>query len=139
MTTSIHSYLTFAGNCREAMTFYQSCLGGELNFQTIGASPLSEKMPEKMKGYILNATLTNGLIRIMATDIVGNEGLVKGNAVALLLNCSTEAEVRSCYERLAAGGTATHPLENNLWGALFGDLKDKYGNYWLLHFDKNQQ
>lgn len=139
MMTSIHSYLTFAGNCREAMTFYQSCLGGELNFQTIGASPLSEKMPEKMKGYILNATLTNGLIRIMATDIVGDEGLIKGNAVALMLNCSTETEIRGCYERLAAGGTATHPLENTFRGALFGDLKDKYGNCWLLHFDKNQQ
>ncbi|AOM76258.1 VOC family protein [Pedobacter steynii] len=138
MITSINSYLTFAGNCREAMTFYQSCLGGELSFQTIGASPLSEKMPEKMKGYILQATLTRGSIRIMGSDMVGKEGLVKGNAVALMLNCSTEEEARNCYQRLVEGGTATHPLENSFWGALFGDLKDKYGNHWLLHFDKTQ-
>ena len=47
--TQINSYLTFSGNCREAMTFYRECLGGELYFQTIGESPLSEKMPEQMR------------------------------------------------------------------------------------------
>ena len=26
--TRINAYLHFAGNCREAMTFYQECLGG---------------------------------------------------------------------------------------------------------------
>lgn len=139
MMTSIHSYLTFAGNCREAMTFYQHCLGGDLNFQTIGESPLSEKMPAQMKNYILHATLCKGMLRIMASDMVGNEGLLRGNAVSLMLNCSSEEEARTCYSRLVEGGTATHPLENSFWGALFGDLKDKYGNYWLLHFDKNQK
>lgn len=139
MMTSIHSYLTFAGNCREAMTFYQHCLGGDLNFQTIGESPLSEKMPAQMKNYILHATLCKGMLRIMASDMVGNEGLLRGNAVSLMLNCSSEEEARTCYNRLVEGGTATHPLENSFWGALFGDLKDKYGNYWLLHFDKNQK
>lgn len=137
--TSIHSYLTFAGNCREAMTFYQHCLGGDLNFQTIGESPLSEKMPAQMKNYILHATLSKGMQRIMASDMVGNEGLLKGNAVSLMLDCSSEEEARTYYDRLVEGGTATHPLENSFWGALFGDLKDKYGNQWLLHFDKNQK
>ena len=44
----IHSYLTFNGNCREAMSFYQDCLGGDLVLQTIGDSPLSKKMPKKI-------------------------------------------------------------------------------------------
>jgi PhnB protein len=42
------------------MMFYKECLGGELVFQTIGESPLSEKMPKKMKDCILHSTLTNG-------------------------------------------------------------------------------
>ncbi len=33
--TQIHSYLTFSGNCREAMTFYRECLGGILMLQTV--------------------------------------------------------------------------------------------------------
>lgn len=54
--TQINSYLTFNGNCREAMTFYQECLGGELFMQTIGESPMAEQMPLPMKESILHAT-----------------------------------------------------------------------------------
>ena len=136
--TQINSYLTFNGNCREAMTFYKNCLGGELNFQTVGESPLADRMPAHMKDCILHATLTNGALVIMASDMVGEKGLVKGTAVSLMLNCSSEDEINNFYAKLADGGAATHPLEISFWGALFGDLTDKFGNQWLLHFDKNK-
>ena len=134
--TQINSYLTFNGNCRTAMHFYQQCLGGELVLQTIGESPLAATMPPQMKKSILHATLTRGSLVLMASDMVGDKGLLKGNAVSLLLNCSSEEEIKNCYTKLAEGGEATHPLENSFWGALFGDLVDKFGNQWLLHFDK---
>ncbi|GAB2833270.1 VOC family protein [Ferruginibacter profundus] len=137
--TQINSYLTFNGNCREAMTFYKESLGGELNLQTIGDSPLADKMPAKMKDCILHSTLTNGALLIMASDMVGDKGLIKGTAVSLMLNCSSEEEIRDFYTKLSDGGEPTHPLETSFWGALFGDLTDKFGNQWLLHYDKNQQ
>ncbi|MFI5217933.1 MAG: VOC family protein [Bacteroidia bacterium] len=138
MATNINSYLTFNGNCREAMKFYKECLGGELSLQTIGESPMADKMPPQMKEYILHSTLTKGALILMASDMVSEEGLKKGNGVSLMLNCSSEQEINASYKKLSSGGKATHPLENTFWGALFGDLTDKYGNHWLLHFDKNQ-
>jgi len=137
--TQINSYLSFNGNCREAMNFYKECLGGELVLQTIGESPLAEKMPAKMKESILHSTLTKDALVLMGTDMLGEKGLIKGTAVSLMLNCSSEEEIRKCYSNLSEGGQSTHPLEISFWGALFGDLTDKYGNQWLLHFDKNQQ
>jgi PhnB protein len=135
--THINSYLTFNGNCREAMTFYKKCLGGELTLQTIGESPLADKMPPQMKECILHSALTKGAWALMATDCVPEQGLVKGNSVSLCLNCSSEEEIRNCYANLSKDGQATHPLEDTFWGALFGDLTDKYGNHWLLNYDKN--
>ncbi|MBD0332688.1 MAG: VOC family protein [Chitinophagaceae bacterium] len=132
--THIISYLTFNGNCREAMTFYKECLGGELSFQTIGESPLSHNMPEQMKNTILHATLTKGDVVLMASDMVGDKGLIRGNAVALMLNCSSQKEIKECYEKLSQGGQKTHPLEITFWGATLGNLTDKYGNHWLLHY-----
>ena len=134
----INSYLTFNGNCREAMTFYRDCLGGELDLQTIGESPMADKLPPQMKQSILHATLTKGEVVIMASDMVGEKGLIKGNSVSLMLNCSSEDEIKTLYARLSAEGEATHPLENTFWGALFGGFIDKFGNHWLLHFDRNQ-
>lgn len=137
MNTQIQTYLTFNGNCREAMGFYKDCLGGELTFQTIGESPLSDKMPPKMKEYILHATLTKGNLILMGSDMVPQSGLVKGNAVSLSLNCSSEEEINTFYRKLSEGGTADHAIEVSFWGALFGDLTDKYGNHWLLNFQKD--
>lgn len=133
----IHSYLTFNGNCREAMRFYKKCLGGTLEFQTVGQSPLSAKMPAKMKKCILHSTLTNENLVLMGSDMVNEKGIVKGNAVSLMLNCTSEKEIRSCYKKLASGGQAGHPLELTHWGSIFGDLTDKYGNHWLLNFTKS--
>lgn len=135
--TQINSYLTFNGNCREAMRFYQECLGGELHFQTIGESPLSEKMPKKMKDSILHSTLTKGILILMGSDMVSEKGLVRGNGVSLSLDCSSEEEIKNCYAKLSEGGIANHPLEDSFWGALFGDLTDKFGNHWILNYNKN--
>lgn len=137
--TTINSYLTFNGNCRDAMDFYKNCLGGELVVQTIGESPLADKLPAPMQECILHATLTNGNLVLMATDMVGEQGLQTGNAVSLAIHCSNEDEIRTYYEKLAEGGRKDHALEYTFWGALFGDLTDKYGNHWLLHFDQNSK
>jgi PhnB protein len=134
--TQINSYLTFNGNCREAMTFYQKCLGGKLSFQTIGESPLSDKMPKKMRDCILHSTLLKGNLILMGSDMVSEKGLIKGNAVSLSLNCSSEQEIKSYYAKLSESGAANHPLENSFWGALIGDLTDKFGKHWVLNFDK---
>ncbi len=136
MNPGIYSYLTFSGNCRKAMTFYQQCLGGELHFQTIGKSPLADKIPQKMKDCILHATLTSGNLLLMGSDMVPGAGLSKGNAVSLMLACGTEKEIRERYEKLSAGGLTTYPLEDTFFGAKIGNLTDKFGNHWLLHFDK---
>ena len=136
--TRIETYLTFNGNCRQAMSFYQQCLGGELAFQTIGESPLGKNMPRQMKEYILHSTLTRGPLVLMGSDMVSERGLKPGNSVSLCLQCSSEAEMRVCFERLSEKGMPAHPPEVTFWGALFGGLIDQFGNHWLLNYDKNQ-
>lgn len=134
---SISTYLTFNGNCREAMTFYQACLGGELTFQTVNDTPASDHLPVEIKKQVIHSTLINGELVIMGTDMVGEKGLIKGNTVSLMLLCNSEDETKTCYEKLSQGGEQTHPPEVSFWGAWFGDLTDKYGNQWLLHCSAN--
>ena len=136
--TTINSYLTFSGNCREAMNYYKDCLGGELSLQTIGGSPLADKKKKKMKAFILHATLTKANLVLMGSDMIGDKGLIKGNAVSMVINCSSDEEIKNFYEKLSGGGNKDHALEESFWGATFGDLTDKYGNHWLLNFDKNK-
>ncbi len=133
----INSYLTFSGNCRDAMSFYRDCLGGDLMLQTIGDIPVAKDMPEQMKNCILHSTLTNASLVLLASDMVPPPGLVRGNAIALSLDCCSDDEIRHCYKNLSRGGVADYPLEETFWGSLFGGLTDRFGNHWLLNYDRN--
>jgi PhnB protein len=56
MKTSLIPYLNFNGQCREAMAFYQQCLGGELILQKVSESPMSAQMPPGMESNILHSS-----------------------------------------------------------------------------------
>ncbi|AWI25721.1 VOC family protein [Flavobacterium pallidum] len=128
----ISAYLTFNGNCRQAMQFYRDCLGGELQLQELGDTPLGENMPPAMRHAILQATLTNSNLQLTATDMPDDDGLQRGNAVTLMLHCDTEEEIRRYYKKLSTGGRQAHPVEDVFGGGFSGDLIDKFGNRWLL-------
>lgn len=130
---SIYAHLTFNGDCTAAMNFYQSCLGGTLYFQTLTTSPLSAAMPAKMKKCIVHAELRNENLVLMASDLGEDTGLMKGNALSLVLNCNSEKEIRSCYKKLSKDGLQTQPLQRTQQGGLLGTLKDKFGNNWILY------
>lgn len=136
---TITAYLTFNGNCREAMQYYQKCLGGDLVFQTVGESPFSEKMPAKMKKYIVHSELKNPKVLLFASDMVGQKMLLKGNSVSLALNCSSEKELKKYYKSLSSDGEQTHPPEETYWGAIFGGLTDKFGTNWLLNYQRKNK
>ncbi len=135
---SLHLYLTFNGNCREAMQFYKKCLGGKLSLQTIGKTTAAEKLPAQIKKYILQATLVNENMIIMGTDLVSDNGLIKGNAISMMLYCNSEKKILALYKKLSQGGRQTHPLKNNFYGALSGELTDKFGNTWLLSYAEKE-
>ncbi|MBI3135091.1 MAG: glyoxalase/bleomycin resistance/extradiol dioxygenase family protein [Bacteroidetes bacterium] len=126
-------YLTFNGNCREAMLFYRDCLGGELYLQTLADSPLSRTMPDEVKNYILHASLTTEKFTLMATDLVPDHGLIEGNSVALLIHCSDPDEMNQFIKKLADPAAQLKNPEPGLPGVLVGNLTDKFGKNWLLH------
>ncbi len=134
--TQLNPYLGFHGRCREAMTFYQECLGGELTLQTVEESPVADQMPAKYGPQILHSSLTSGSLTLMATDMAREEPM-EGNTVSLCLNFNSEAEITRLFTALSAGGTVTSPLEVMFWGGTFGTLTDKFGKNWILNYDQN--
>jgi PhnB protein len=133
----INAYINFDGNCREAMEFYKECLGAELSLQPIEGSPMEHQCPAAMHHQILHATLQKDNLLLMGSDMVGPDGFTKGNNIALSLNCNSEADINSFYERLSRGGRIIHPLRAEFWGAIFGVFNDRYGIRWMLNYDKN--
>jgi PhnB protein len=121
------------------MNFYKECLGGELALQTVEGSPIEAQCPGAMKHQILHASLMNDGLILMGSDMQGPEGFIKGNTIALSLNCSSEEEINTFFSKLSQDGKITHALTEQFWGATFGVLTDKFGIRWMLNYDKNQK
>lgn len=133
--TQINAYIHFNGQCREAMEFYKECMGGQLQLQTVGDSPMAGQSPAAIQQQILHGSLTKGSLVLMGTDMVGPNGHIVGNNVNLSLSCSSEEEINEFFTGLSAGGKIIHPLKLAFWGALFGVFTDKYGIEWMLNYE----
>jgi PhnB protein len=131
----IRSYLRFNGNAREAFDFYKSCLGGEVTLQTVGQSPVAQFMPDK-KNDVFHAQLKKGDLVLLGSDMVGEEGLKKGNTMVLTLECESKEEAKELFEKLSAGGNVGHELSEQEWGTI-GDLQDKFGVDWFVVYMPN--
>ena len=134
--TQLNVYLSFNGNCREAMEFYHGCLGGTLDVQSFG-DVQGEKSPKSERDLVMHAKIVNGDFLLMASDTTEAHGkTTTGTAVTLSLNCTSEEEIDNYFAKVSEGGTVTMPLENTFWGAKFGMFTDKFGMHWMMNFDK---
>lgn len=134
--TQINAYLNFNGKCREAMTFYHQCLGGELIMQKVSESPMAAQMPSEMSANILHSMLTRDGIVLMGSDMIGTS-LVSGNAISLCLNCTDDEEINEFFNKLSTGGNVKMPLHQTFWGATYGELTDKFGMNWMFNCTRN--
>ena len=132
-------YLNFdKGQCREAMTFYQRVLGGELSpFMTFGETPAAADVPPELHTHVMHSCLTldgQSLMGSDSTPFCPYEG-VKGMSVAL--NFKGEAKAEKIFAALSEGARKIDmPLQETFWAARFGSLTDRYGTPWLINADK---
>lgn|SRR5258708_1792527 len=126
----LNPYLRFNGKAKEAFAFYKDCLGGEVTLTTIGETPMAEYMPDK-KDNIFHAQLESGNVVLLGSDLVGSEGIIKGNTMVLTLTCSSKEEGETLFGKLSEGGKVGHKLEEQAFGTI-GDFTDKFGVDWFL-------
>ncbi len=134
MATRLNPYLSFRDNARDAITFYESVFGGELNISTFGEFQASQDPAEADK--VMHAMLVsdNGLV-LMAADTPNAMSYNPGDNISVSLSgdSSDEAELRGYWEKLSDGGTVAMPLEAAPWGDTFGMCTDKFGIAWLVN------
>jgi PhnB protein len=131
----VKPYLAFNGNCEEAINFYKECMDGEvLYIGRYGDSPMKGKGPDNA---VMHCTLKIGDTYIMACDNMSDEyKIIVGNNISLALGTSDVAAAESVFEKMAAGGNVTFPMQETFWAERFGMLTDKFGINWMFNVDK---
>lgn len=132
--TLLNPYLSFRAEAREALTFYESVFGGQLDISTFGEFHASEDPAEADKVMHGQLTVPGGLV-LMAADTPNGMDLTPGSAHAVSLSGGPEDkdELTRFWEGLSDGATVTMPFGVAPWGATFGMLVDKFGVSWMVN------
>lgn len=134
MSTRIEPYLFFSGRCEEALEFYRTALGAQIDMvmrYSDSPEPAPEgRLPAGFENKIMHASFTVGGARIMASDGCEEDGKFGGFQVSITY--ATEAEAQKAFAALSEGGSIHHPIGKTFWSPCFGMVQDKFGLGWMV-------
>lgn len=137
---TLNPYISFAGEARDAMTFYQSVFGGELTVSTFGESGMSQD-PARAEQVMHAHLRTPAGLTLMGADTPEGMEHNPGDNISISLSGGTEeeSELRDYWDKLSEGARPGVPLEQAPWGDYFGMLTDRFGVGWMVNIAGPQQ
>jgi PhnB protein len=131
----LNAYISFNGNCAEAMQFYETALDGKLEaLMKNSKSPMAGQLPPGSADLVMHAKLVldNGVL--MAGDAMPGCSVYEGmKGFSLALTYPDASQARDVFSRLSEGGKVTMPLESSFWADAFGMLVDRFGTPWIIN------
>ena len=131
----IQPYLFFDGRAEEAIAFYRSKLGAQvemmMRFKENPDRPSPDVVPPALDDKVMHACLRFGDAAVMLSD--GHcQGQPKFSGFSLTLNAKDAAEAERLFGALADGGQVQMPLAKTFFSPSFGMVADKFGVGWMV-------
>lgn len=131
----IQPYLMFGGRCEEALEFYRSALGAQVDMlMRFSESPDPTPpgmLPPGFENKVMHASFRIGDNVLMASD--GCEVGAQFKGFSLSISVATEAEADRYFAALSDGGQVQMPLTKTFWSPRFGMLTDRFGIAWMIN------
>ncbi len=143
--TKVHAYLNFNGNCEEAFHFYANVFKTEIlstyRFGDIPEDP-DYPMADADKAKIMHTAIKlNNDCMLMGSDCIEGFGhqLTSGNNTYIMLDTETAEEAQELYTALTAQAKSIEmELGEQFWAELYASFQDKFGIWWMVHFEGNK-
>ena len=130
----IQPYLFFGGRCEEALTFYQSALGAQVEMlMRYSDNPEPQqpgRVPAGWEHKVMHTSFRIGSTMLMASDGCGEDDTFNG--FSLSLSVANEAEADRTFTALSEGGKVNMPLSKTFWSPCFGMVEDRFGLCWMV-------
>ena len=136
MASRLNPYLNFNGTARQALEFYASVFGGNLNLSTF-ADFGTKDSPDAQK--IMHGQLeTEAGYTLMAADTPAGMEFQGMHGFGVSLSGDDAEALRRHWDKLSDGGTVTMAMQKQPWGDEFGMCTDKFGVPWLVNISQPQ-
>lgn len=128
---TITPYLHFPGTCRDAMTTYQSILGGKLDMMRYADMP--DAPPDMaVSDRIMHSALMTPHGDIQGSDMPPGEKGEPQASVSVHIELPTVDDGRRVNDALSDGGTTIVPFGPSFFTPGFGMLTDRFGSHWII-------
>ncbi len=131
MSVTLNPYLSFRGQARDALEFYQSVFGGELTISTFAEFGMSQDPAEG--DNVMHGQLNAPNVVLMAADMPAVMPLDSGSSITVSLSGDDGEALHGYWDKLSDGATIGEPLAVAPWGDEFGSLTDKFGTAWMVN------
>ena len=137
----INTYLSFDGDCQEAISFYQEVFGQrEVKILRYGDVPPTPDfpLPEEAKKLILHAEMPVGEDIVYFSDNFPGSPFDKrtGDIISVTLGGIDAQAARVIYDKLTQGGKELMAMDATFFSPAYGMLIDKFGVKWLISAEK---
>jgi PhnB protein len=127
---NLHTYVNFAGNCKEAFHYYETHLGGKVDMMmTHGQAPDQSRVKPAWKDAVLHARMSLGGTHLLGADIPTAQPM---RSAYLSLGVDSDTDAERIFSALADGGEILMPLEETFFATRFGQVRDRFGINWMI-------
>ena len=131
-SATVQPYLFFDGKCEEALEFYKSAIGAEVEMMMrFKENPEPGQMPPNSGDKVMHAAFRVGDTQILASDgYCGGKPSFQG--FGLTLGAKDDAEAEKLFAAVGKGGQVQQPLTKTFFASKFGMVADKFGIMWMV-------
>ncbi|WP_151718587.1 VOC family protein [Gemmobacter serpentinus] len=128
---SFDPYIHFPGTCAQAMAFYQSVFGGDLQMMRYADMP---DAPPEYAGsdLVMHSTLAVGGRIMMAGDFPPGMVPDPQKAVSISHFAADIDDAARIFAALSDGAEIMLPFGQTFWSNGYGMLKDRFGTHWMI-------
>lgn len=125
-------YITFEGNCKDALNYYKEIFEGEIVYiQYFKDGPEMGLRSEQLT-YVMHSELSVDGQSIYLYDSL-EETISKSNRIGINLAFKDIKRQEKIFNKLSENGIITMPLKKQFWGDTFGSVIDRFGIPWSLN------
>lgn len=120
-------YVLFPATAREALGFYHRAFGGDLILHTYEEFRRDDGPADAIAHGELRGPVT-----LLGADAGPDESALQMDGMMLSILGSDEERLRGWFAALAEDGEILDDLQERPWGAIDGQLRDRFGVRWLV-------
>jgi len=130
----ISPYISFNGNCADAVAFYEKAFGVKAEIMRYSDAPPSEGYAPApgTENFVMHAQFELGGEVMMFCDYPPGESVKAGTNIAIMAEFDSVDEATAAFNGLREGGKVDMEMQETFWSKWFGSLTDKFGIIWNI-------